>query len=122
MPSLSPDSLFGRDPLCGIIAADINSVVVVSPERVKWFRAYSSKEPQDRSAINIPLESAFGTIVRNYRIGSVYAEPGRLKIDLIGDLHYATVSDFYEMIRIPPGTDMQQLLLAINRKMDERSC
>jgi hypothetical protein len=125
MLEVSVESFFGRNPGQGILVADANRIAVATPERFNFLKVsgfyVDRKDLESRGAISIGEDIAYGTIVKNYRISSVAATPGSLIITIHGDLSYATVGDFYEMLKIPPGIDVDVLLKALHREMGNRS-
>jgi hypothetical protein len=125
MLEVSVESFFGRNPGQGILVADANRIAVATPERFNFLKesgiCVDRKDMESRGAISVNEDIAYGTIVENYRIVHAQASPGLLRIDIGGDLSYATVGDFYEMLKIPPGIDVDVLLKALHREMGNRS-
>ena len=125
MLEVSVESFFGRNPGQGILVADANRIAVATPERFHFLKGggfdVDRKDLESRGAISVNEDIAYGTMVENYRILYAEASPGLLTISIHGDLSYATVGDFYEMLKIPPGIDVDVLLRALHREMGNRS-
>lgn len=124
MHEISAASFFGRDPQHGMLVADTNRIAIASGHRFTYLGDHGFwgiKKTEDGSGILVADDIAFGMLVENYRVGEIDATPGKVTLTLYGDLHYATIVDFYEMLKIPPGVDTETLIKALHKEMDKRS-